>query len=348
MWLAADATSPGGAMSDLRQLIAEIPKAELHLHIEGTLEPELKFDLAARNGIQLPYRDVDAMRAAYDFDDLSSFLAQYYEGMSVLLHEPDFYDLTMAYLRKAREQGVVYAEMFFDPQAHTTRGVGFATVINGIRRAQLDAATELGIRTQLIMCFLRDMSADSAMATLEASLPHREWILGVGLDSDEQGNPPVKFRDVFARARSEEYRLTMHCDVDQENSLEHIRQCLDVIGVDRIDHGVNSVEDPELCAEIVDRGLGLTVCPISNSYVAGGLKDRQLATMLERNMRACINSDDPAYFPGYVADNLLAVTEAAGFGEAEVRRLVANGFAAAWLDEIDRARYVDAVNAFGV
>ena len=195
-------------MTDMRGFIEAMPKAELHVHVEGTLEPELKFELARRNGIELPYRSVEEMRAAYDFDDLPSFLRVYYEGMSVLRTEQDFCDLTTAYLRKANSQNVLYAEVFFDPQAHTARGISFDTVICGIRRAQGDAQDRLGIRTQLIMCFLRDMSAESAMATLEESLPYRDWIVGVGLDSDEKGNPPVKFKAVFSRARAEGYRLT--------------------------------------------------------------------------------------------------------------------------------------------
>src|SRR6266536_3560601 len=251
-------------MSALATFIAGMPKAELHLHLEGTLEPELKFELAARNGLDLPYGSVDEMRAGYGFNDLASFLPIYYEGMSVLLAERDFYDLAMAYFRKARSQNVVYAEVFFDPQAHTTRGVPFETVIDGFLGARDEAEASLGLRTQLIMCFLRDMSAQSAMETLERSLPYRDRIVGVGLDSDEHGNPPVKFADVFARARSEGLRLTMHCDVDQEDSVAHIRQCLDEILVERIDHGVNCLDDEGLAREIGDRGLGLTVCPISN------------------------------------------------------------------------------------
>ena len=190
-------------MSELTDFISRMPKAELHLHLEGTLEPELKFELAARNGLDLPYTSIEEMRAAYDFDDLASFLAVYYEGMSVLHTEPDFYDLALAYFRKAHSQNVVYAEVFFDPQAHTTRGIPFDTVVEGFRRAQQDAATSLGLRTQLIMCFLRDLSAESAMETLEQSLAYGDWIVGVGLDSDERGNPPVKFKDLFARARQE-------------------------------------------------------------------------------------------------------------------------------------------------
>ena len=325
-------------MTDMRRFIERMPKAELHVHVEGTLEPEMKFDLARRNGIQLPYRSVDEMRAAYDFDDLPSFLKMYYEGMSVLRTEQDFYDLTTAYLTKAHSQNVVYAEMFFDPQAHAVRGIDYDTVIRGIRRAQVDAEDKLGIRTQLIMCFLRDMSADSAMATLEQSLPYKNWIIGVGLDSDEKGNPPIKFKDVFDRARAEGYRLTMHCDVDQENSTRHIWQTLDDIGVDRIDHGVNSLEDEALCDEIMRRGLALTVCPISNKCITGSLKALEVRRMLEKGMRATVNSDDPAYFLGYVQENLVATQEeadlSAGSGRPACRQRLrgelAAGGGAAW------------------
>jgi adenosine deaminase len=327
--------------------IADIPKAELHLHIEGTLEPELKFILARRNGVDLPYASSAEIRAAYDFDDLPSFLAQYYEGMSVLLTEEDFYDLTWAYLQKARSQNVLYAEIFFDPQAHTSRGLAFDTVLAGITRAQADGAAYLGIRTQLIMCFLRDMSAESAMETLELALPFRTHLIGVGLDSDEKGNPPVKFAEVFARARSEGLRLTMHCDVDQEASTTHIRQCLDVIDVDRIDHGVNSLDDPALVDEIRRRDLALTVCPISNSYVAGSLKADGVKKMLDVGMRVTINSDDPAYFPGYMTENLLAVAQEAELTEAEIVRLCRNAFEAAWLPESDIKEYVGLLEGYG-
>ena len=318
-------------MTNMRDFIERMPKAELHVHVEGTLEPELKFALARRNGIELPYRSVEEMRAAYDFDDLPSFLEVYYEGMKVLETEEDFHDLTMAYLTKAHSQNVIHAEMFFDPQAHTTRGIAFDTVIRGIRRAQVEAEDRLGIRTRLIMCFLRDMSAESAMATLEQSLPYKDRIAGVGLDSDEKGNPPVKFQAVFARARAEGYRLTMHCDVDQENSLRHLWQTLDDIGVDRIDHGVNSLEDEALCDEIMRRELALTVCPISNRYVTGRLKAQEIRRMLEKGMRATVNSDDPAYFPGYVNENLIAVQEAADLTRDQIVRLVTNAFEASWL-----------------
>jgi adenine deaminase len=333
-------------MIALATFIEGMPKAELHLHLEGTLEPELKFELAARNGLDLPYGSVEEMRAAYDFDDLPSFLAVYYEGMSVLLTEQDFHDLAMAYFRKARSQNVVYAEVFFDPQAHTTRGIPFATVVEGFRRAQRDAEASLGLRSQLIMCFLRDLTAESAMETLEQSLPYGDWIVGVGLDSDERGNPPVKFREVFTRARMEGYRLTMHCDVDQENSVAHIWQCLDEIKVERIDHGVNALEDEALIKEINSRRLGLTVSPISNSYVTDGLKAIEIKAMLDEGVRATVNSDDPAYFPGYMNENLIAVQGAAHLTRDEIVQLGRNAFTVSWLAEEDRDLYLDALDQY--
>jgi adenosine deaminase len=333
-------------MSELATFIEGLPKAELHLHLEGVLEPELKFELAARNGLDLPYGSVEEMRAAYDFDDLPSFLAARYEGDSVLLTEDDFYDLGMAYFRKAHSQNVLYVEAFFDPQAHTTRRVPFSTVIRGIRRAQQDAEASLGLRSQLIMCFLRDLSAESAMETLEESLPYGDWIVGVGLDSDEKGNPPVKFKEVFARARREGYRLTMHCDVDQENSVEHIWQCLDEVRVERIDHGVNALEDPALIREINSRRLGLTVCPISNRYVTGDLKAGEIKSMLDQGVRATINSDDPAYFVGYMNENLAAVQEAVNLTRSEIVQLARNAFTVSWLAPEDRSRYLDSLEDY--
>jgi adenosine deaminase len=326
-------------MTNLTQFINGMPKAELHVHIEGTLEPELKFKLAQRNGIDLPYGTVEEMKAAYDFDDLPSFLKVYYEGMSVLSKEEDFYDLTYAYLEKAHSQNVVYAEMFFDPQAHTTRGIAYDTVISGIRHAQEDAAANLDLRTELIMCFLRDSSAESAMEAFEQSLPYKDWIIGVGLDSDEMDNPPIKFRSVFARARAEGYKLTMHCDVDQESSVAHIWQCLNEIGVDRIDHGVNALEDEALCEEIKKRRLGLTVCPISNSYVTDGLKAGEIKAMLDKGMRVTVNSDDPAYFPGYMSENLIATQQSAQLDKTEVVQLIRNAFECSWLSPDEKSAF---------
>ena len=329
----------------MEQFIRSIPKAELHLHIEGTLEPELKFELAARNGLELPYASADEMRAAYDFDDLSSFLAQYYEGMSVLVTEDDFCDLATAYFERVAAQGLVYVEMFFDPQAHTSRGIDFGTVISGLRRAQ-QRAEDLGIRSQLIMCFLRDHSVESALATLEHAAAYREWIIGVGLDSDERGNPPVKFRDVFAAAREQGYRLTMHCDVDQQDTTVHIRQCLDDIGVERIDHGSNAIEDEDLVAELVRRGVGLTNCPISNSYISGDTKAREIRALHEQGVLVTVNSDDPAYFPGYVGDNLAVLQREADLSRDEIVQFVRNAFIISWLDEREREAYLERVDAW--
>ncbi len=330
----------------MREFIAGLPKCELHLHIEGTLEPELKFELAARNAVDLPYRTVEDMRAGYDFDDLPSFLACYYEGMTVLRAEADFYDLAMAYLRKAASQNVRYAEIFFDPQAHTSRGVPFGVVIAGLTRALADAQTQLGVRAQLIMCFLRDLPAEDAMATLLESLPYRDLIIGVGLDSDERGNPPSKFAAVFARARQEGYRLTMHCDVNQQDSTAHIRECLELIGVERIDHGVNALDDPELVRVIQERGLGLTVCPISNSYVTDSMQADAIRRMLDLGLRVTINSDDPAYFPGYVQENLVAITEALDLTREELVQLQRNAFQISWLPREARDAYLGELDAY--
>lgn len=325
----------------MKQYIEQLPKAELHVHLEGTLEPEMSFAIANRNQIALPYKTVEAVLAAYDFYDLPSFLTIYYAAMGVLQTEQDFYDLTYAYLEKVHAQHVVYVEPFFDPQAHTSRGVAFDVVIKGIHRALTDAAKSLGIRSNLIMCFLRDMSAESAMETLIQSLPYKAWIVGVGLDSDENGNPPVKFQAVFAKAREYGYKLTMHCDVNQNNTLEHIEQCLHTIQVDRIDHGVNALESDALVDEIVKRKIGLTVCPISNRYVVQSLTSNEIKTMLGKQMLVTINSDDPAYFRAYLNDNFIALQEEGGFSKDEIVTLVGNAFKVAWVGEDEREGYLN-------
>jgi adenine deaminase len=333
-------------MPDLTEFIRGMPKAELHLHIEGTLEPELRFALAERNGISLPAASVGEIRASYAFSDLTSFLAAYYEGMEVLQTAADFHDLAWAYLRRAQDEGVRYAEIFFDPQAHTSRGVPFGTVIGGLRQAMQEAWRRFALRTQLIMCLLRDQPASYGMATLLQALPYRDWIVGIGLDSDEKGNPPEKFARVFRRARAEGFGVTMHCDTDQENSVEHIRQCLEVIGVDRIDHGVNVLESPELTAEIRRRGLGLTICPISNRWCAGDTKAAQIKQLLDLGIRVTVNSDDPAYFGGYVTDNLIEAQRAAGLQREELLRLERNAIEIAWLPAGIRDRYLAEIDEY--
>ncbi len=315
---------------EITEFIAGIPKVELHLHIEGTLEPELKFDLAQRNGVKLAFDTPDEVRRSYDFTDLTSFLVSYYEGMEVLLKAEDFYDLAMAYFTKVASQNVRYVEMFFDPQAHTSRGVSFDTVISGLRRAQLEAEQSLGVSSALIMCFLRDFSPEYAMATLLEALPYRSWILGVGLDSDENGNPPEKFAKVFARARDEGYLLTMHCDVDIPGSIEHIRQVVEDIGVARIDHGTNVIEDPSLVQYLIENNIGLTSCPISNTWVTEDSRAHLAKELAERGVKVTLNSDDPAYFGGYMNENYQRFADDTGADEDLLLALASNAVDISW------------------
>jgi adenine deaminase len=327
------------------RLIARLPKAELHLHIEGTLEPELMFELAQRNGISLAYSDVEAVRRAYVFEDLQSFLDIYYAGCRVLVTERDFYDLTMAYAKRAAAQGVRHAEIFFDPQTHTQRGIALATVVNGIDAALADAERELGLTSRLILCFLRDLSADSAMETLAAALAHREAITAVGLDSAEVGNPPEKFRAVFDRARAEGFLTVAHAG--EEGPPDFIWQALDLLHVSRVDHGVRCLEDDRLVERLVAEQVPLTVCPLSNVKlrVFPSLEQHNLGEMLRRGIRATVNSDDPAYFGGYVGDNLTATSAALGLTADDVVTLARNSFVASFLPEADRQRHLDAIDA---
>jgi adenosine deaminase len=331
---------------EMADFIAAMPKAELHIHIEGVLEPAMKFEMAARNGLSLPYADVDAVVASYDFDDLPTFLDARYEGDTVLVTERDFFELAMAYYRRVADEHLIYAEIFFDPQAHTSRGVPFADVIAGLTRARDEAATTLGIESQLIMCFLRDHSAESAMATLEEAEPHRAEIVGVGLDSDEAGNPPEKFAAVFAAAAGQGYRLTMHCDVDQDHSVRNIWQAVDDIGVERIDHGVNALEDAALVAELARRGLGMTVCPISNRYVVADSRSHDLKRMLDADLAASVHSDDPAYFGGYMNANLACAQHDGDLSADEVIRLVRNAFTTSWAEPARREAHLDRLDDY--
>jgi adenosine deaminase len=297
--------------------------------------------LAQRHGLP----DPGTPRPA-DFDGLADFLSRYYAAMSGLRTEEDFYDLAAAYLDVARRQGVVYAEMFFDPQAHSARGVPFEDVVRGLHRAQVDARASGGPESALICCFLRDESAESALSTLDAVLTFKDWIVGVGLDSDERGNPPAKFASVFARARAAGFRLTMHCDPRQERSLDHLWQCLDVVGVDRIDHGVECLADDRLVSELVRRRLGLTVCPLSNLRLYGDLMGDAVTEMLRRELLVTVNSDDPAYFGGYVADNYRAVADEAHLDRAALVRLARNSFEAAWLAPERRSVYLQQLDDY--
>ncbi|MEL6870459.1 MAG: adenosine deaminase [Pseudomonadota bacterium] len=330
----------------MSSFVQNMPKAELHVHLEGTLEPEHIFELAQRNNLTLEYDSPQAVIDAYDFDDLPSFLKIYYAGMNVLQTEEDFFELTWRYFERAAADNVRYVEPFFDPQGHTTRGVEFATIIDGISRAQRAAKEKLDIDSNLIMCFLRDMSAESAMQHLEMAEPHLNKIIGVGLDSDEKDNPPLKFAEVFARARAMGLKLTMHCDLNQDNSVSNIWDVVTKVEADRIDHGVNSLEDEALCEEIVRRGLGLTVCPVSNTFCAQSLTGDEIRTMLRKGMRATVNSDDPAYFRAYMTDNFKALQEQAGFTHDELLQLTRNAFTVAWLDDEARAAYLAEIDAF--
>ncbi|GAB2647507.1 adenosine deaminase [Gordonia jinhuaensis] len=338
--------------SPTAEFIAGLPKAELHVHLEGTLEPEVKLALAERNGLFLEQDTVEEVQATYEFDSLASFLAVYYPAMDVLRTEQDFYDLAMAYLVRAKADGVVHAEMFFDPQAHTGRGVAFADVITGYHGAAVDAA-QIGVDAHLIMCFLRDLPADgdpnSAEATLDALLASPEftsWVIGVGLDSDERDNPPRKFAEVFARARQAGLHLTMHCDIDQPDSIEHIRQAIHEIGVERIDHGTNVVEDDSLVADVIDRGLGLTCCPVSNSFVTEDSKATEIVDLLGRGVTVTINSDDPAYFAAYVAGNYEALAQKAQLSSDQIIELARNSFRASWLTDEAREGYLADIDGY--
>jgi len=332
--------------NDLQTLIAGLPKAELHLHIEGSLEPELAFALARRNGVRLPYPSVDALRAAYAFTNLQSFLDIYYQGMSVLLHEQDFYDLAWAYLEKAKRQNVVHTEIFFDPQGHTSRGVAISTVINGLSRALADAETQLGITSKLILCFLRDLDEDDALRTFDAALPFREKIAGVGLDSSEVGHPPRKFERVFRRAREHGFHAVAHAG--EEGPPEYVWEALDVLGVERIDHGVRSLEDPALVRRLRDDRIPLTVCPLSNVKlrVFETLDKHPLRRMLDAGLVATVNSDDPAYFGGYIEENFRKASGALDLGKRELGELARNALRGSFLAEEVKRDLLDRLEWF--
>ena len=332
---------------DMDEFIRGMPKAELHLHLEGTLEAEMWLALAERNGLQMAQRTAEELATYYRYEDLASFLALYFEGLQALRTERDFYELAYAYLRRVSGQNDVCAEMHFDPQAHTSRGVAFESVIEGIRAAQIDAERDFGIRSQLIMGILRDMPAESAMETLDAALPYRDWIVGLGLDSDEKGNPPSKFTAAFARARAERYMLTMHCDHLQENSVEHIRQCLDVIGVDRIDHGYHILDDAGLARRAADTQICLTFCATATPTNAAPRRVAELKRALDMGLNVTLNTDDPAYMRGYYLNELIVNTQrAGGLTREQVARLAGNAFRSAWIAAREREGYLAKLDAY--
>ena len=330
---------------DLDAYVRALPKAELHLHIEGSLEPEMMFELARRNGVALPWDSVEATRAAYAFSDLQSFLDLYYAGAAALIHERDFFDLAMAYFARAHADGVVHAELFFDPQTHTARGIAFETVLDGLERACGEAQVRWGISSRLILCFLRHLSEEDGFATLQQALPHLARIHGVGLDSSEKGHPPSKFARLFARCRELGLHIVAHAG--EEGPPAYIVEALDLLGVERIDHGVRAAEDPALMARLAREQVALTVCPLSNVKlcVFQRLEQHSLKQLLDAGLKVTINSDDPAYFGGYIAQNYVDTARALGLSRAELKRIARNSLEASFVPEALRQPWFERLDA---
>lgn len=327
-------------MNTFHHFLNDLPKAELHMHLEGSLEPELMFQLAQRNQITLPFDSVDAIRDAYQFSNLQDFLDIYYQGANVLQTEQDFYDLTWAYLERCRAQNVLHVEPFFDPQTHTERGIAFATVINGIDGALKDAEQQLGISSRLIMCFLRHLPESAAFATLEQALPYQDKIIAVGLDSSEKGFPPELFERVFTKAREAGFLTVAHAG--EEGPADYIGQALDLLKVERIDHGVRCVENPALVEHLINIQMPLTVCPLSNTKlcVFKDMREHNILELLECGVKVTINSDDPAYFGGYMTENFVAVADALHMTKAQAIKLAQNSFEASFLSDAEKAEWV--------
>ncbi len=329
----------------MEEFIRGLPKAELHVHIEGTFEPELIFKIAERNSIPLEEKSVEELKKAYEFNNLQQFLDIYYKGASVLIKEEDFYDLTMAYLEKAHSENILHTEIFFDPQTHTNRGVKFSTVINGISRAMDNAQKEWKISSKLIMCFLRDLSTEFAMQTLEGALKYKK-IVAVGLDSAEVGNPPSKFKEVFDSARKAGLLTVAHAG--EEGSSEYVWEVLNLLKVSRVDHGNNSLNDEKLVEELVKRQIPLTVCPLSNYKlkVVKDLKQHPLKIMLDKGLKVTVNSDDPAYFGGYINDNYLAMETALELTKGDLEVLAKNSFEGSFLNDLEKKEMISKVEEY--
>lgn len=333
--------------ASLQNFIKGIPKAELHIHIEGSFEPELMFKIAQRNNIAIKFKSVEEIRAAYNFNNLQDFLDIYYQGAGVLTTEQDFYDLAWAYLQKAHAQNVKVAEIFFDPQTHTDRGIPFATVINGLHRACQDASEKLGgMDARLILCFLRHLSEEAAMKTLTEALPHKNKFFAVGLDSSEVGNPPSKFKNVYKKADDEGLKRVAHAG--EEGPAQYVWEALNLLQITRVDHGNHALDDEKLVKELVDHQIPLTVCPLSNLKlkVVKDLKDHPLKKMLDLHLLATINSDDPAYFGGYINDNYIAVAEALNLTPGDIVKLAKNSFQAAFLSDETKQKYFSAIDDY--
>lgn len=332
--------------TSIEEFINGIPKAELHLHIEGTFEPELMFEIAKRNGKKIPYDSIDDLKRAYRFNNLQEFLDIYYAGAEVLIEEQDFYDLTWAYLKKVHEENLVHTEIFFDPQTHTDRGIPFGTVITGIRNALEDGKEKLGISYKIIMSFLRHLDEASAFKTLEEAMPYREWIDGIGLDSSELGNPPSKFQGVFATCREHGFFLVAHAG--EEGPAEYIWEALDLLKVDRIDHGNRCMEDPELIKRLAELQMPLTLCPLSNLElkVVKDLKEHPVVKMMDKNLLVTVNSDDPAYFGGYMNANYLGIANALNMSKEQIAQLAKNSFKASWLSDGEKQKRISFVDDY--
>lgn len=335
-------------MTDIVQFIRDLPKVELHLHIEGSLEPELMFALAQRNKIDIPFASAEEVRAAYDFGNLQDFLDIYYQGMNVLRTEQDFYDLTWAYLSRVAGENVQHVEIFFDPQGHTSRGVAFETALDGITRGLDDGRKKLGVSSKLIMCFLRHLSEEDAMNTLQQALPYKDRILGVGLDSSEVGHPPSKFSRVFEKAREEGFLLVAHAG--EEGPPEYVWEALDQLRIQRIDHGNRSLEDSILTERLVQDGTALTVCPLSNLKlcVVKDMSKHPIRQMLDLGIKATVNSDDPAYFGGYMNDNYLAIAQSLSLSKQDILTLAHNGINASFLDDAQKQALRDKLEAYAL
>lgn len=330
----------------IRDFIYQIPKAELHLHIEGSFEPELMFEIAKRNQINIKFKSVEEVKAAYEFNNLQEFLDIYYEGASVLIHERDFYDMTWAYLERIHAENVLHTEIFYDPQTHTERGIDFDVALNGIYKAMKDGEKKFGISFKIIMCFLRHLDENSAMQTLESALNHKDKIIGVGLDSGELGNPPSKFQNVFKKAAQEGFKLVAHAG--EEGPAEYVWEALDLLNVSRIDHGNRSMDDKKLVARLAAEQMPLTLCPLSNLKlcVIKDMKDYPLKAMMEQGLMCTLNSDDPAYFGGYLSENYEAVHNAIGLSKEEITTLAKNSFKASYLSDFEKNIYLEEVEAF--
>jgi adenosine deaminase len=331
---------------ELNKFIKQIPKAELHLHIEGSFEPELMFKIADRNKIKIKYKSVEELKEAYNFNNLQEFLDIYYAGANVLLTEEDFYDLTYAYFKKINEQNVIHTEIMFDPQTHTERGIKFSTVINGIKSAQEKAKEDFGITSKLIMSFLRHLDEQSAYKTLEESLEYKKWITAVGLDSSEIGHPPSKFKNVFEDARKQSYKVVAHAG--EEGPPEYVWEALNILNVNRIDHGNRALEDNLLIDRLVENKVPLTVCPLSNVKLrnVNAIEEHPIKTMLDKNLVATINSDDPAYFGGYMNENYSAITNALNLSKDDLYQLTLNSFNSTFLNEDEKIVLINRLDRF--